>query len=261
MNLLVLRKIISAFLVPPGLFILLILAALFLLGKRRRKPAVALLWLAVLLIFVLSSFTGTYILLRPLEKGYAPVSERALTEMAKDGEKTAVVVLAGDVTRGLQADKEADAQIGEGTLQRVFAGLLVYKAAGFPVCVSGGLEPGAEGEPLAKIMGKVLNRMGVPQNKIIYEGSSRTTWENAVYSVKLLKGMGFERVILVTDAVHMRRSTEAFRAQRINVVPSPSGYLYGKPGFTKWLPNSGSLDNNLRALHEWAGLVYYKIRY
>lgn len=123
------------------------------------------------------------------------------------------------------------------------------------------MEPGASGDTLAEIMGKTLKEMGVPQSKIIYEDSSRTTWENAVYSVKLLKGLGFKNIILVTDAVHMKRSMEVFQEQGIEVVPHPSGYLYGNPDLTKWLPNSGSLNNNLRAIHEWAGLVYYTIRY
>lgn len=93
------------------------------------------------------------------------------------------------------------------------------------------------------------------------EGESRTTWENAVYSIKLLKSQGFERIILITDAVHMKRSVVSFQDRGVEVVPYPSGYLYGAPSLTDWLPNSGSLNNNLRALHEWAGLVYYGLRY
>ena len=255
-----LRKILSAFLVPPGLFILLIITALFLLWRKRRKVAAAVLWLVVLMILVLSSFIGEYILLRPLEEGYTPAADTELAEMQEEGKKTAVVVLAGDITRKNDGDKN-ETEIGEATLKRLIGGFKVYKETGFPICVSGGIEPGAQGDTLAGVMSKELTVFGVPENKIIEEGDSRTTWENAVYSIKLLKSQGFERVILITDAVHMKRSVVSFQDRGVEVMPYPSGYLYGIPGFTDWLPNSGSLNNNLRALHEWAGLVYYRIRY
>ena len=46
------------------------------------------------------------------------------------------------------------------------------------------------------------------------------------------------------------------------MVPCPSGYLYEKsPGLLDFVPNRDSLDDNLRALHEWAGLIYYGLRY
>ena len=260
MNLLLLRKTVSAFIVPPGLFILLIVTALFLFWRKRRKVAAAVLWLVILMILVLSSFIGEYILLWPLEEGYAPAAGTKLAEMQEDGKKTAVVVLASGITRKNDDDRK-ESEIGEATLKRLVGGFKVYKETGFPICVSGGIEPGAQGDTLAGVMSKELIAFGVPKSKIIEEGDSRTTWENAVYSMKLLKSQGFERVLLVTDAVHMKRSVEVFQNRGLEVVPYPSGYLYGVPGLTDWLPNSGSLNKNLRALHEWAGLVYYRIRY
>lgn len=259
MNLLMLRKIISVFLVPPGLLIVLILTALILFRKKRRKTAVALLWFVVVLVMVFSSFTGEYLFLRPLEKNFKPVQSEGLAEMRKDGEKTAIVVLAGDVTRKNESKNKEE--IGEATLKRLFGGFKVYQETGFPICVSGGMEPGAKGQTLAEVMGETLKEIGVSQDKIIYEDKSRTTWENAEYSIKLLESQGFKRIILVTDAVHMRRSVECFSGRGVEIIPFPSGFLCGTPRLIDWLPNSGSLNNNLRALHEWEGLIYYRIRY
>lgn len=258
MNLLMLRMIFASFLVPPGLFIVLILTALFLYMKKRRSLATALLWTLISLLMVLSSAVGEYLLVRPLESPYLSLGSEELIHVRDNDEKTAIVILSGGIIRN---DKTKEVEIGEATLKRLFGGFKVYQETGFPICVSGGMEPGAKGQTLAEVMGETLKEIGVSQDKIIYENKSRTTWENAEYSIKLLESQGFKRIILVTDAVHMRRSVECFSGRGVEIIPFPSGFLCGTPRLIDWLPNSGSLNNNLRALHEWEGLIYYRIRY
>ncbi|KUK09980.1 MAG: hypothetical protein XD50_1724 [Clostridia bacterium 41_269] len=109
-------------------------------------------------------------------------------------------------------------------------------------------------------MKAALVDMGVPGDKIIEEGSSRTTLENAVRTLGILEKQGYKRIILVTDAVHMKRALMVFEGKGMEVVPHPSGYLYeDSPGILDWLPNRDSLEANLRAAHERAGLWYYKL--
>lgn len=58
---------------------------------------------------------------------------------------------------------------------------------------------------------RVLERWGVPTNLIKLEGTSRTTQENALYTVQLLRAHGCRRVIIVTSWYHSRRALSCFR--------------------------------------------------
>jgi len=262
LDLLTFRKLAAAFIAPPGLWITVLLLALFFLYRRNRKISSVLIWSTVFFLFFVSSALGEFFLVRPLENDYPPVSDHKLRTLRNDARKTAVVVLSGGVVRGFPGSEPGDVEIGEATLKRVFRGFTVYKSTGFPVLVSGGLEPGAEGIPLAEVMRETLLELGVSREDIIVERSSRTTYENGVNSAAILSDIGFERMVLVTDAVHMRRAVGVFQGRDLDVVPCPSGYLFEQsPELLDFLPNRDSLDDNLRALHEWAGLIYYGLRH
>ena len=58
----------------------------------------------------------------------------------------------------------------------------------------------------------VLIDLGIPAEDILVENISKNTYENAVESKKVLANAGFENasVLLVTSAIHMRRSEACF---------------------------------------------------
>ena len=61
-----------------------------------------------------------------------------------------------------------------------------------------------------------LIRMGVPKNCILTEHQSRNTYENAVYSKKLIE-QTFESapsILLITSAFHMPRTKACFEKQK-----------------------------------------------
>jgi len=59
-------------------------------------------------------------------------------------------------------------------------------------------------------MRKQANHLGVPSYVIILEDQSRSTLENAKYSLPLLKKAGAKSIILVTSPVHTRRAKRTF---------------------------------------------------
>ena len=75
---------------------------------------------------------------------------------------------------------------------------------------------------------RVLERNGVPANLITQESNSRTTWENAKFSVPLLRQMGAHRVIIVTSWYHSRRALACLRhfAPDITFYSRPSYFAY-----------------------------------
>ena len=59
-----------------------------------------------------------------------------------------------------------------------------------------------------------LNRVGIVV--IVLEDQARNTRENAIYSAKIVKQRGWQKVLVVTSAFHMKRSTECFNAVDID---------------------------------------------
>lgn len=82
---------------------------------------------------------------------------------------------------------------------------------------------------------KLLERDGVTNTAIILEPKSRTTRENAEYSIPLLRQMGAHRVIIVTAWYHSRRGLMCFEhyAPDIQFYSRPSYFAYPK---TEWHP-------------------------
>jgi uncharacterized SAM-binding protein YcdF (DUF218 family) len=80
---------------------------------------------------------------------------------------------------------------------------------------------------------KLLERNGVTNAAIILEDKSRTTRENAEFSIPLLRQMGAHHVIIVTSWYHSRRALACFEhyAPDITFYSRPSYYGYLR---TEW---------------------------
>lgn len=108
---------------------------------------------------------------------------------------------------------------------------------------------------------ELFTQLGLDQGRIVYEARSRNTHENATLTRALVQPRPGETWLLVTSAFHMPRSLGAFRQAGWAVVPYPAEYLAGgwedvwRPGFNL----TGSLAGLSIALHEWIGLVVYRV--
>jgi uncharacterized SAM-binding protein YcdF (DUF218 family) len=58
-----------------------------------------------------------------------------------------------------------------------------------------------------RIMKQKALSLGVPESAILQEDQSRTTFENAKYSLKIVQALGFKSAIVVTSSYHTRRSS------------------------------------------------------
>jgi uncharacterized SAM-binding protein YcdF (DUF218 family) len=129
-----------------------------------------------------------------------------------------------------------------------------------PVLVSGGkVDARVPGPAFAEVMRDFLLQLGVPVKDLIVEDASRTTYENAVESHKLLDGRGIRKIVLVTDAVHMNRALGCFRKQGLDVVPAPCHFQAGRleGSVRDYLPNADAAASCRDVIHEWAGTAWY----
>lgn len=74
---------------------------------------------------------------------------------------------------------------------------------------------------------------GVPEAAIEMESKSKSTRENAIFSLPLLQAAGVKRAIIVTSWYHSRRSLKCFKhyAPGIDFSVSPSYFAYAR---TEW---------------------------
>jgi uncharacterized SAM-binding protein YcdF (DUF218 family) len=94
----------------------------------------------------------------------------------------------------------------------------------------------------------------------IQENEARTTYENGLKIKEWLTENNYEKIYLVTSAIHMRRSKGVFDNIGVNFIPVVSNYAYSHNlSWLDYLPNRGSLRANMQAVHEWVGLIWYKI--
>lgn len=105
---------------------------------------------------------------------------------------------------------------------------------------------------------------GVPPQVITVEDNSRNTYENAKFSMDVLKQNGYDKdtFLLVTSAFHMRRAAACFEKENARFVCFSTGYI-SKP--MNWTPHElivPSLDAMSKwhlLVHEWIGLIAYTL--
>lgn len=130
-----------------------------------------------------------------------------------------------------------------------------------PVIMSGG-SVFKERKPEAPIVKRFLIDLGVPENRIFLEDKSRDTIENAKYTKKVLEKIKSKKPVLVTSAFHMRRSVMSFEKAGLQVVPFPANFktwANRKYMWEDYLP--GGFEGAYIALHEYLGLLFYKVAY
>ncbi|MCZ2845920.1 MAG: YdcF family protein [Candidatus Bathyarchaeota archaeon] len=201
--------------------------------------------------------------LRPLEKKYQPLNDQNESVKLDDLKNPVIVILAGGMVDGSPASGSFGSEIGEITLARLYGGYKIYQQRNVDIWVSGGIALGSNSNskiPIAQVMKEVLISWGVKPNEIILEEKSRTTLENAENILEIMKGKEYQEIILITSALHMKRSLQSFQNEWLRIIPAPVNYIFEKsPNIVNIFPNSISFNHNSRALHEWIGLIYYSL--
>ena len=202
-------------------------------------------------LFLLSWPPAAWLLSCALEGRYAP---RAFPV----GEADAIVVLSGNVQPPLPerpvplADRD--------TYERChYAAWLYHNWRKLPVLACGGVGSHG-GEAFSVTMRRLLDAEGVPASQIWIEDESRSTHENAVDAAALLRQKGISRVAVVTEACHMPRAASCFRKQGLHVVPAPCCFFRLHPDWQQFVPGWRAIAQNELALHEIAGLAWYRMR-
>lgn len=258
-----LQKLVSSFLELPGLFITvsLILALIFLLKKKKKLFYLFLVFACG--FYFISTDLSIKLLVHPYEHQF---SENKILDFVS--QETVIVIFSGGVIRGIESGGEVYDQIGPHSMMRLYRAFQVYGKTQSDIIIAGGNIYDQPGKSISEVMRSVLGSWGVPSEQITIEERSKTTWENAVYSLDMLDKT-IKNIILVTSALHMPRSYRTFQRvieekgrTDLNLVPYPGDYKTGNlpMDFSSFLPSCGALDTFSAAFHEWLGNLFYRLK-
>lgn len=110
-----------------------------------------------------------------------------------------------------------------------------------------------------------LKKIGIPDSSILIENDSKNTYENAIYTKRILDSLQFRgSILLVTSSFHMRRSLAIFeKAGYKNITPYITNKFTGLRKFEIdhcFIPNAEALATLNLILHEILGYSIYKMR-
>ena len=252
----VLSKLMSAITHPVFWLALWWCVALCLLSlsARWRRSALRMLWAGWVFLGLLGFEALPQALLRPLENRYPVPSPEAVAH------HVGMIVLGGATQHPGSYQEHAQLPLGEAAERMSVPVGLMRQYPHLELVFSGGegrlLATGVSEAELAKAF---YVEQGVDLSRVILEGGSRTTRENALQVAALLGKRCQEPWLLVTSAWHMPRSVNEFEAVGCHVTPYPVDFRTGEA--TLWTEYSLARSLLLwqTALHEWLGLGVYRV--
>lgn len=246
-----LSKIMWLIVSPDSLLLILIILTLFLLYTNKLKPAKVLLASISGILFIIAFFPLGEWLLYPLESHFT--NNPALPEKI-DG----IIVLSGSED-ALLSKVWDQIEVGASAERNLSFLTLARQYPNAKLVFSGGAGSLTNQEyKAADVAKKLFEQQSFDTTQIIFERESRNTFENVIYSKKLVAPIKNEIWILITTSWHMPRSVGIFCKEEWPVIPYPVDHQTNKDNLFRI---NFDLLNNLytlkTAIKEWLGLFAY----
>jgi uncharacterized SAM-binding protein YcdF (DUF218 family) len=238
-------SLLTHFLLPSGLAcVLLVLGLATRLWKKAERASWWLLAASGAMTVLFSSGKVAAALTSPLEYAHP-----TLREVNQQPPVRHIVVLTGWASN--DEDMPLSGRMNSASAFRVLLALELYGACkDCEVIVSGTATA-------THIMGELLHKLGVPQERLHLDDDSDSTAASASH---LEAFVGEAPFFLVTSAGHMPRSVAAFHLRGLQPIPAPTDHQLPKDWRrAEWLPRAESLVASNLAVHEILGLLWYRL--
>lgn len=254
----IISKLFTYLLLPPGIFVVLSLVAVFFVKKFK-----SFFIFFALSFYLLSNSFVSNALLNSLEK---PYNTKLLRQNVD-----AVIVLGGGSVAG-----SANLPLSSDAYKRAMYALLLAKSQNVPLFFSGaGINNNyTEADALKDSFKEIEQFLAIKiptdqefqknQFALYLEDKSLDTYENAQYSKEKFISSGIlnPTIYLVTSAYHMPRALMLYEQFGFRAIPAATDFKVGTREKVIWdyLPNMDALTNSYRALHEYAGILSVYLR-
>lgn len=247
-----LKKVAAPFLLPPGIFILLLVAVGLVLTFSRR-------W-RIGLINLAIGLTLWTVSIGPVANSLMVGLESEFT-LPQNPAGDVIILLGGGVIDRVP-DLTGTAAPSPLMMGRIVTAVRLYQRLKLPIIVTGGRVFDDGRRPEAPIIKRFLMDLGVPGGAIIEEDRARDTSQNARLAAVICHQKGYAQPILLTGAYHLKRATLAFASAGLEVTPFPAYYFGAQDVVYAWhhfLPSAGAFYASANALHEYLGILYYRM--
>ena len=247
----ILYQIVKRIMLPPAFILVMLMVGFGLNLWRFRRLGRLILALGILLLYLLSISPTADLLVGPLESRYQPLSPARVPRTGT------LVVLSGGASATI--DLPLSSRLTSSSTKRILEAVRLYGLMDRPtIVISGG-----SGNPFVKVSEAVLMRelllnLRIPARRIVTEGNSSNTFENATGVKRLtLK----PPLILITSASHMDRALKVFKELKMTPLPAPCDYKSGWSAEDplRFLPSLGALSASLAAIYEYVGIFWYTL--
>ena len=191
----------------------------------------------------------TWVVGVPLEREFLVDGRVPMVETFPEAD--AIVLLGGSM--GAETNLSSYAEMWSGA-DRVWQAARLYKAGKAQQVIATG--NGARDSTLP-----LLKDFGVPSECVLFHDALNTEEE-----AKNVNAMGYERILLVTSAWHMKRARLMFKkyASEIEVFCAPADFeqtMMARRAFSfkGILPDFNAFTLNSVAFHEWVGIMGYTL--
>ena len=243
MDLFLLKKVITVFIMPINIvLILLFFSAVFF--KKRPLTSFKCLVSAILLLLISSMPIVSDTFMNSIENNY-----EAFTRASTPVDYIIVLGNGHDSNDALPVTS----QLEVASLQRLVEALRIYKIHPEARIITSGFA-GNDSVSNAEKVKESLVLLGIPAQKIISENFPKDTEEEAQLISPRVQGA---TVVLITNADSMPRAMKFFQGQGVNPIPAPTGYWvknhYGLKNWTYYFPKSQKLQQTTVAWYESLG--------
>ena len=169
----------------------------------------------------------------------------------------AIVVLGASLTNHTMLPRP---NLSENLLNRIRFTSFLQKKTALPILVTGG--GFHENITEASVMKKVLEEEFLAKVRWVEE-RSKTTKENAIFSIEILKEHQIKKIFLVSNSWHLKRAEFLFLnySNEIEIIPI-ADYFYADKEFimerSDFVPSLSTLHYQKKVYSELFAFIYYK---
>ncbi len=244
-------KLAWAVISPDSLFVLSIIGSLILLLMGFVRSSAVLLMVISMAGLVIAIFPVGEWVLYPLESRYE-------ANPVLPDEVVGIIVLGG------AGDQRRSSQWGQVEFERAVERYIAFIALAkvYPdarlVFTGGAGAIAQQAFKEAVLARRFFEEQGLDLKRIVFEGQSRSTYENAILSKELVNPGAGENWVLVTSASHMPRAMGVFCKVEWPVIPYPVDHISNPDYLWRAEPEFAEHLLNLKlGIKEWVGFVGY----
>ncbi|MFT3782226.1 MAG: ElyC/SanA/YdcF family protein [Nibricoccus sp.] len=228
-------------------------------SKKRQKLARCLVALAFTTLLAFSNKGVARLLIAPLESQSVAIPEARTSEDLPSHVRACrtIVVLGGG--HGESEGMSRINQLSSSALARLTEAVRLARLLPSAKLVVSGYV-GHKTISHAQVLSEAAQSLGISPARIIRFDQTRDTHDEAL---AIAEQVGQEPFLLVTSAWHMPRSLALCKKIGLHPIAAPSDFMLHKDSDTGWALlawDIGALERSTKAIHEYLGLLWTKLR-